>query len=128
MHIQSILFIVLTFHLDAFKAHSNSKGVFHCATHLLVMIVSGYVKDLVIKAMLARNLTVVNGPLVAVLEHRRIGDGITMESSLHYKYNEYIATYVLVKTRLGAYQMKLFSLIPNGTKGKVVPQQEEQKQ
>ena len=76
---------LLTFDLNTFQTHGYTKGVFDTASDLFVMVGSGNVENLVIVAVLTRNLTIVNKPLVTVLVDSWIGHSGTMKSSLKKK-------------------------------------------
>ena len=73
---------ILTFDLDALEAHGHAQVILHATSHLLIVIGSSHVENLVIESVLAGNFSIVNEPLVAIFVNGRIGDSVTMKGSL----------------------------------------------
>ena len=72
----------LTFDLDAFEAHGYAERIFYATAHLLVVVGSRHVENLVIESILSSDFSIVDEPLVASLVDRGVGHCVAMESRL----------------------------------------------
>ena len=99
----------LTFDLNTFQAHGYAQVIFHLTSDLFIVVRSGNVENLIVKAMLTRNFSAVDKPLVAGIVNRRIGYGHTAKCSLRSS----------LKSRLGRlglneFLQKFFSGVASG--------------